>query len=344
MTNPITRDPRIDPRIKAVFADLPDAGTRKVNDRDLLVAAMRRLFENPRKPTLSSILAVQDYEAVAPRDGLVIETHRAVSSPDGNTINLQVIKPQGAKSPLPCVYYVHGGGMAALSCYDPNYSAWGRMIAHQQIAVVMVDFRNAAVPSSVPETAPYPAGLNDCLSGLAWLRENAGKMGIDPARIVVSGDSGGANLSLAMALSLKRSGSLDAIKGVYLLCPYLRGEWADAEGSSARSNNNILIDMLNDNGPLAYGIEAFRQGDPLAWPGFATVEDLTGLPPVKININECDPLVDDGTDLYRKLLQAGVSARCRIAVGTIHATEPFVVPCPDISRDLARDMADFARE
>lgn len=344
MSNPITRDPRIDPRIKAVFADLPDAGARKVDDRDLLVAAMRRMFENPRKPTFSSILARQDYDAVAPGDGLAIETFTATSSPDGNTINLQVIKSEGDQQPLPCVYYVHGGGMAMLSCYDPNYSAWGRMIAHQQVAVVMVDFRNAAVPSSVPETAPYPAGLNDCLSGLCWVRDNAGTLGIDPARIVVSGDSGGANLSLAMALSLKRSGTPDAIKGVYLLCPYLRGEWAGEEGSSARANDNILIDMLNDNGPLVYGIEAFRQGDPLAWPGFATVDDLTGLPPVKININECDPLVDDGTDLYRKLLQAGVAARCRIAVGTIHATEPFVVLCPDISRDLARDMADFARE
>ncbi|MCB2049842.1 MAG: alpha/beta hydrolase [Novosphingobium sp.] len=344
MSNPIVRDPRIDPRIKALFAELPDGGARRVEERDLLIAAMRRYAESPRVPTFATILAKQDFEALASSSGLAITTRTVTSDPDGNTINLQVIRPEGTTGNLPCVYYIHGGGMAAMSCYDPSYSAWGRMIAHQGAVVVMVDFRNAAVPSSVPETAPYPAGLNDCLSGLAWVRDNTGELGIDASRVVVSGDSGGGNLALAMALKLKRIDGLEAIRGLYLLCPYLRGEWADAEGSSVRTNNGILIDMVNDNGPLAYGIEAFRQGDPLAWPGFATVADLEGLPPVKININECDPLVDDGTDLYRKLLEAGVSARCRIATGTIHATEPFVAPCPDISRDLARDIVAFARE
>ena len=66
---------------------------------------------------------------------------------------------------VPCVYYIHGGGMAQMSCYDPNYKAWGRIIAHGNgVAVTMVDFRNrSVVASSAPEVEPYPAGLNDCL-------------------------------------------------------------------------------------------------------------------------------------------------------------------------------------
>ena len=55
---------------------------------------------------------------------------------------------------LPCVYYIHGGGMETMSCYDGNYRAWGRIIAAQGVAVAMVDFRNAWSPSSVPTRSP----------------------------------------------------------------------------------------------------------------------------------------------------------------------------------------------
>ena len=68
----------------------------------------------------------------------------------------------------------------------------------------MVDFRNALTPSSVDEVAPFPAGLNDCVSGLHWLVANASDLGIDAARIVIAGESGGGNLTLATGLELAR--------------------------------------------------------------------------------------------------------------------------------------------
>ena len=93
---------------------------------------------------------------------------------------------------------------------------------------------------------------------------------------------------------------------------------------------------------MGYGIEAFNAKNPLAWPGFATPEDVKGLPPVVISVNECDPLRDEGVGFYRLLLTSGVSARCRQVMGTIHGTEIFPVCCPDISRDTASDIANFA--
>ena len=59
---------------------------------------------------------------------------------------------------LPCVYYIHGGGMASMSCYDGDYRAWGRILAAQGVAVAMVDFRNALVASSADEVAPFRRG------------------------------------------------------------------------------------------------------------------------------------------------------------------------------------------
>ena len=79
---------------------------------------------------------------------------------------------------------------------------------------------------------------------------------------------------------------------------------------------------------MGYGIEAFEAGDPLAWPGFATEDDVDGLPPTVISVNECDPLRDEGIAFYRLLLRAGVPARCRQVMGTIHGTEIFSLPAP----------------
>ena len=105
-----------------------------------------------------------------------------MSQPDGNTINVRLIRPDGQRLTAAAVYYIHGGGMQTLSCYDGNYRAWGRIIAAQGVAVAMVDFRNALTPSSVEEVAPFPAGLNDCVSGLRWLVEQRADLGIDPDR------------------------------------------------------------------------------------------------------------------------------------------------------------------
>jgi acetyl esterase/lipase len=81
----------------------------------------------------------------------------------------------------------------------------------------------------------------------------------------------------------------------------------------------------------------------VAWPSFATVDDVRGLPPTVILVNECDPLRDEGIEFYRLLLEAGVPARCKMSVGTMHGTEIFPIVCPDISRDTARDIAAVCR-
>jgi len=81
----------------------------------------------------------------------------------------------------------------------------------------MLDCRNALTPSSVKEMAPFPAGLNDCVSGLEWVVANAAQLNIDPDRVIVAGESGGGNLTLATGLKLKADGKLGLIKGLYAL-------------------------------------------------------------------------------------------------------------------------------
>jgi acetyl esterase/lipase len=94
---------------------------------------------------------------------------------------------------------------------------------------------------------------------------------------------------------------------------------------------------------MSYGIEEFEKRNPLAWPSFAKGEDVRGLPPTMISVNECDPLRDEGIGFYRLLLREGVEARCRQVMGTIHGTEIFPIACPEISRDTATSIAEFCR-
>jgi acetyl esterase len=343
MASKINDDPRIDPRIKAVMGHMPSANPGDVPSREQALAEANSEQAVAAREGLKAFMDLVDNEDVAPSTGLAIDVHEFVSSPDRNTIQVRLIRPEGAEA-LPCVYYIHGGGMQTMSCFDGMYRAWGKIIAAQGVAVAMVDFRNCLTPSSAPEVVPFPGGLNDCVSGVHWLHANAAEFGIDPGHIIVAGESGGGNLTLATGLKLKQDGDLHLIRGLYALCPYIAGQWPQERYPSSIENNGILIELHNNRGAMAYGIEALERRDPLAWPGFAAEADVRGLVPTVISVNECDPLRDEGIEFYRLLLRAGVPARCRQVMGTIHGTEIFAIACPDVSRETAASIAQFCRE
>lgn len=338
----IKNDPRIDPRIKAVFGKVSMGGSSDFESREAALEAANSERAIAARDMIKGFLARCDTEEIAPSKGLRISDHSFSSSPDGNSVNIQFIRPDNNEV-LPCVYYIHGGGMTTMSCYDGNYRAWGRILAAQGIAVAMIDFRNALVPSSLPEIAPYPAGLNDCVAGVKWLSESSHSLLIDAKRIVVAGDSGGGNLAIATALRLKREGAQKLLAGMYAMCPYIAGQWPSPQSPSSTENNGLLLDLHNNQGRMIYGIEEFEKRNPLAWPVFASEKDLVGLVPTMISVNECDPLRDEGINFYRLLMNAGVGAQCRQVMGTIHAIEVFPIACPDISRETAASIAHFCR-
>jgi acetyl esterase len=343
MSNKIKTDPRIDPRIKAMLGIMPPVKLADVASRQEVLDEANAPAAIAQRRQMEAMFNMIDTEQVAPSAGLAISTHEFTSSPDGNTIKLQFIRPDSSET-LPCVYYIHGGGMQAMSCFLGMYRAWGKIIAAQGVAVAMVDFRNCLTPSSAEEVAPFPAGLNDCVSGVRWLASHADQLNIDPAHIIVAGESGGGNLTLATGLKLKEDGDLDLIRGLYALCPYIAGTWPQERFPSSIENNGLLLDLHNNRGAMAYGIEQLENRNPLAWPSFASEDDLQGLVPTVISVNECDPLRDEGIEFYRALLRAKVPARCHQVMGTTHGIEIFAAACPEISRDTAARIADFCRQ
>jgi acetyl esterase/lipase len=343
MTTPEEIDERLDPRVRVFLHAQPGVAVTDVTDRDELLADVSSPEGRAMLAAEAAFMDGGDSEDVAPSTGLRFESIDVRSDPDDNTIVLHVIRPDDDVR-RPCVYYIHGGAMVSLSCTYGSYCAWGRLIAAQGVVVVMVEFRNAVAPSSVPDVAPFPAGLNDCVSGLRFVHANAATLGIDAARIVVSGESGGANLSLATAMRLKQLDQLHLVKGLYVFCPYINGSWPDDRYPSSSEYLDLLSDVKSNRGRVGYGIEAFEARNPLAWPGFATRDDVAGFPPTVVSVNECDPLHDEGVVFYRLLLAAGVAARAREVLGTMHATEMFPTVCPEISRDAARELAAFAAQ
>jgi hypothetical protein len=96
----------------------------------------------------------------------------------------------------------------------------------------MIDFRNCEMGTEGnPHVAPFPAGLNDCLSGLRFLHANASALGVDTGKVCVCGESGGGNLAIALALLCKEKSLLYMLpNGVYAMCPYIAGSWKQTVG------------------------------------------------------------------------------------------------------------------
>ncbi len=336
----VETDRRLDPRLRAMLAAFPKMEPSDAESWEQLV---EQAAANDMTAMIAAIMDANDTEEIAPSAGLAITEHEFTSTPDGNTIKIRVVRPDN-DDVVPGIYYIHGGGMASMSAYDGNYRAWAKIIAANGVAVTMVDFRNSISPSSAPEVVKYPGGLNDCVSGFHWVLDNAAELGIDTSRVTIAGESGGGNLSIATTMRLKASGDLDKVHGLYALCPYIAGEWPLPQHPSSTENEGILLSLHSNSGRMGYGIEAFDAKDPMAWPSFASVDDVTGFPKTLISVNECDPLRDEGIEFYRLLLEADVPARCRQVMGTMHGTEIFPMACTEISRDTARDLAAFATD
>ncbi|MGL5867184.1 MAG: alpha/beta hydrolase fold domain-containing protein, partial [Dermatophilaceae bacterium] len=191
---------------------------------------------------------------------------------------------------------------------------------------------------------PFPAGLHDCTSALAWLAASRERLGI--STIIVSGESGGGNLALATTLAAKRDGQLDQIDGVYAQCPYISNAYAapPPELTSLVENDGYFMSCEQMSTlAVAYDPSGEHATNALAWPYHATVDDLRGLPPHVISVNQLDPVRDEGLAYYRRLLDAGVSAVSRTVNGTSHAGDVlFGEAMPDVYAATIRDIRSFA--
>jgi acetyl esterase/lipase len=333
-------DPRANPRMVAALAEF---GLDQAPPPAPLTA------ESPLEEILALATAAEAghqgvYEALfanLPPIESVIRRTELIKGVDGNTINLHIHQPKNAAGPLPCVYHIHGGGMVILEATNPMYTRWRDELAAVGLVVVGVEFRNGAGKLG---NYPFPAGLNDCMSGLEWTFNNKAALGV--STIVVSGESGGGNLCLAVSLQARREGRLELIDGTYAMCPLISNAWANKlpELPSLYENDDYFL-SCRTIAAFAIPYDPGHENDrnPLCWPYFAQPSDLEGLPPHVISVNQLDPLRDEGLKYYQMLMAAGVKGYSRTVNGTSHGADViFRKAIPDVYSATIRDIQGFA--
>ena len=278
--------------------------------------------------------AVPDVEGVT-------TTTTTITGEDGNDVTLYISRPDRAGL-LPAVVHLHGGGMAIGSATDVGYMRGREYLAATGLVVVGVEFRNSGGKLG---PHPYPAGLKDCAAGVRWVSANRSDLGV--THLIVSGESGGGNLTLTVAHQAKRQGWLDEIAGVYAQCPYISNRWHEAPDDlpSLQECDGYFINrqQLAVMGTI-YDPTGENARDATAFAGMATDEELVGLPPHVISVNELDPLRDEGLVYYRRLVRAGVPAVGRMVVGTCHGGDLlFPGVMPEVFAASMRDVSGFAK-
>src|ERR1700753_2075590 len=312
-------DPRSDPRMVAALSQFGIAENMPVVPLTIDAPLEERLaYADMCEAGIGAVL-----DAFAPgvpvADG-VTTTTTTITGEDGNDVTLYISRPDGDGS-FPAVVHLHGGGMAIASAADTMYARIREHIAGTGLVVVGVEFRNSGGKLGPHR---FPAGLNDCASGVRWVQAHRAELGV--SHLIVAGESGGGNLTLTVGHKAKREGWLHEIAGFYAQCPYISNRWHEVpdELPSLRECDGYFVNLQQAEllGSI-YDPDGSHVNDPTCFAGNATDEDLKGLPPHVISVNELDPMRDEGLDYYRRLLRAGVAAVGRMVAGTCHGGGVF---------------------
>lgn len=230
-----------------------------------------------------------------------------------------------AADPACAVLYLHGGGYMAGSIVSHRYVAIeiGRSARARTLAL---DYRRA------PEH-PYPAQLDDALAAYRYLLDQ----GLTAGKIAVGGDSAGGNLTLALLIALRTRGlPLPA-------CGWLVSPWSDLTASGATMQSKAAVDPMIQKPYVLELAQNFAGGrdlsDPLISPQLA---DLTGLPPLLIQVGSEETLLDDSVMLAGRAGAAGVATTLEIWPDMIHAFTMFF-PLVAASRRATVDAGSFIR-
>jgi acetyl esterase len=251
---------------------------------------------------------VLDDAQAAPIDKLPVdEEWITVPAPAGD-VRVRIVKPHGATGMLPVVVYMHGGGWVL-----GNAGTHDRLVRElavgAQAAVAFVEY----TPS--PE-AHYPVAIEQGYATAQWITRNGASKGLDASRIAVAGESVGGNMAAALALMAKQRGDV-RFKQQSIYYPV-----TDAAMNTA-SYDQFATGYYLSREEMAWFWDAYapdkaQRSEITASPNQASTEQVTGLPPTLLLVDEADVLRDEGEAYAAKLRAAGVPVTTVRYDGTIH--------------------------
>jgi acetyl esterase len=262
-----------------------------------------RLSPDAVRQTISKLAQTVDAKNV-PIGG---SENREIPGPTGD-IPLRIYTPATTTvaDTLPALIYFHGG--AGVFCSIETHDGLCRVLTNESgCRVISVGYRLA------PEHK-FPAAIDDAYAATEWVFAHVGRLGIDPKRVAVGGDSAGATLA-AVVCQLTRQMSGPCIALQLLLCPVTD---LGLNSSSRRAfSEGYFFDVATLNWALGHYLAADAEiSDPRLSPLRAT--DLRDLPPAHIHTAEFDPFLDDGRAYADALGRARVPVAYTCHLGMIH--------------------------
>lgn len=278
-----------------------------------LVELLRSLRESgaPELQTLSPPDARVAYQkGVQLLSGQAPDIKRTVDTSidaSDNPIAIRLYYPEREpRSSLPLVVYFHGGGWC-FGSIDTHDNVCRTLCTRATCIVASVDYHLA------PEHK-FPMAIQDAIAASLWAHENAAGLGADPQKIVLAGDSAGANLAAVVALAARKSGKPN------IHCQLLIYPATDL--SMSYPSHKQFGDGYRLTRPLMVwsSCNYLRDGrdilDPRASPLYA--EEHSGLPPAIVITAGFDPLRDEGAAYAGKLREAGIEVQYRCFDNLIH--------------------------
>jgi len=202
--------------------------------------------------------------------------------------------------------YLHGGGYV-IGSINTHRSLAARLSRACKARVLVIDYRLA------PEH-PHPAAVDDSVAAYRWMLTE----GLKPARIALAGDSAGGGLTVATLVAIRDAKLPRPAAGVCL------SPWVDLEGIGDSMTTKAEVDPMVQKPGLLQLAAAYLGGKdprtPLAAPLYA---DLSGLPPLLIQVGTAETLLDDASRLAERARKAGVTVTYEPAENMIHVWHLF---------------------
>lgn len=303
----------LDPEIAEALQNMPPGGAFTLEQ----VAVIREQRAAMQPPVaLSDAVERTDYVVPGPE-----------GAPD---VTIRVHRPKSATGPLPCLYWMHGGGyvFGTYAQDDLRFDKWCQAL---NMVGVSVEYRLA------PET-PYPGPLEDSYAGLAWVHANAADIGVDPARIGIGGGSAGAGLAAGLALLVRDRGEIP------LTCQLLIYPMIDDRRVTESSTWDVPIwpPKSNETGWKAYLGPLFGTDDIPPYAAATRATDLAGLPPAFIIVGALDGFLDEDVDYAMRMTRASVPVELHVYPGGPHGFDALL-PGTQLARRARADMEDWLR-
>ncbi len=251
---------------------------------------------------------VLDDVQAAPVDKLPVDEEWVRVPAEVGDVPVRIVRPQGATGALPVVLYMHGGGWVL-----GNAGTHDRLVRELAVgasaAVAFVEY----TPS--PE-ARYPVAIEQGYAAAQWIGREGASRDLHAGRMAVAGDSVGGNMTAALTLMAKQRGDVHFVHQslYYPVTDAAMDTPSYEEFATGYHLRREMMEWFWD----AYIPESGRRGAITASPNQATPEDLTGLPPAFVLVDEADVLRDEGESYARALRAAGVPVTTVRYDGTIH--------------------------